>query len=172
MTTILCVRRNGKTALGGDGQVTMNNLVMKASARKIRRLGEGTVVAGFAGSTADAFTLFERFEAKLGECARDVRRASVELGKDWRSDRYLHRLEALLVVADAAHVLVVSGSGDVVEPDDGIAAVGSGGPFALASARALLGATDLDAKQIVERSMRIAADLCIFTNSALTIEEL
>jgi ATP-dependent HslUV protease, peptidase subunit HslV len=171
-TTILCVRRDGKVALVGDGQVTLGNTVMKATAKKVRRLGEGNVIAGFAGSTADAFALFEKFEAKLKEHQRNLARACVELGKDWRTDRLLRRLEALLVVADKEKTFILSGSGDVVEPDFGIAAVGSGGPFALAAARALLQNTSLSAKEICASALAIAADICIYTNVNLTFEEL
>lgn len=172
MTTILCVRRDGRVVLGGDGQVTLDKVVMKGNARKVRRLGEGSVIAGFAGSTSDAFTLFERFEAKLKEHQKNLARAAVELGKDWRTDRYLQKLEALLVVADREKTLILSGAGDVIEPDHGIAAVGSGGSYALASARALLAHSSLDAKQIVENSLQIAADICIYTNHNLAFEEL
>lgn len=172
MTTILCVRRDGHTVLGGDGQVTLDKTVMKGNARKVRRLGEGAVIAGFAGGTADAFTLFERFDAKLKEHQKNLARACVELGKDWRTDRFLRRLEALLVVADKEKTFIVSGAGDVIEPDHGIAAVGSGGPYAMAAARALLENTGLSAKEIVERSLAIAADICIYTNSNVALEEL
>lgn len=172
MTTILCVRRDGQTVLGGDGQVTLDKTVMKGSARKVRRLGDGQVIAGFAGGTADAFTLFERFEAKLKEHQRNLTRACVELGKDWRTDRMLRRLEALLVVADREKTFILTGAGDVVEPDYGIAAVGSGGPYALAAARALLEHSALPAKDIVTRSLGIAADICIYTNGNVTLEEL
>jgi ATP-dependent HslUV protease subunit HslV len=172
MTTILCVRKEGKVVLGGDGQVTLDKVVMKGNARKVRRLGDGSVVAGFAGATADAFALFERFDAKLKEFQRNLPRAAVELGKEWRTDRFLRRLEALLVVADREKTFIVSGSGDVVEPDFGIAAVGSGGPYALASARALLLHSTLSARQIVEESLKIAADICIYTNHAVSFEEL
>jgi ATP-dependent HslUV protease, peptidase subunit HslV len=171
-TTILCVRRDGRVVLGGDGQVTLGKTVMKASARKVRRLGEGRVLAGFAGSTSDAFTLFERFEAKLQEFQRNLARACVELGKDWRTDRYLRRLEALLVVADVERTFVLSGAGDVIEPDFGAAAVGSGGPYALAAARALLEHSTLPARAIAEVALGIAADTCIYTNRNLTFEEL
>jgi ATP-dependent HslUV protease subunit HslV len=171
-TTILCVRRDGKVALAGDGQVTLDKTVMKATARKLRRLSDGSVVAGFAGSTADAFTLFERFEAKLKEHQKNLTRACVELGKDWRTDKFLRRLEALLVVADKEKTFILSGSGDVVEPDFGIAAVGSGGPYALASARALLQNTSLSARDICAASMAIAADICIYTNSNIAFEEI
>ncbi len=171
-TTILCVRRNGDVVIGGDGQVSFSNTILKKKANKIRVLGEGKVVAGFAGSTADAFTLFEKFEAKLEQFRGNLTRAAVELAKDWRTDRMLRRLEALLIVADKSKTFTISGNGDVVEPDDDIAAVGSGGPFALAAARALLQNTKLSAKEIVERSMKIAAEICIYTNENITIEEL
>jgi ATP-dependent HslUV protease subunit HslV len=170
-TTIVCVRRNGRVAMGGDGQVTLGNTVMKGNARKVRRLHEGRVIAGFAGGTADAFTLFERFEGKLQQFG-NLTRAAIELAKDWRSDRSLRRLEALLCVADAGHSFVVSGNGDVIEPEHELMAVGSGGPFAQAAALALLRSTDLDARAIVEQSLGIAADICIYTNRNLTIEEL
>ena len=171
-TTILCVRRNGRVVLGGDGQVTHDKVVMKANAKKVRRLGEGAVIAGFAGSTADAFTLFERFEAKLKEHQKNLARACVELGKDWRTDKYLRQLQALLVVADQERTFIVSGAGDVIEPDHGIAAVGSGGSYALAAARALMEHSSLDARQIVERALQIAAEICIYTNDRLAFEEL
>ena len=171
-TTVLCVRKNGKVAIGGDGQVTMGNTVMKRTARKVRRLAENRVVAGFAGSTADAFTLFDRFEGKLREFQDNLVRAAVELAKDWRADKILRRLEALLIVADAETTLILSGAGDVIEPDDGVAAIGSGGPYALAAARALLGDSTLEARDIVERSLTIAADICIYTNHNITIETL
>jgi ATP-dependent HslUV protease subunit HslV len=171
-TTILCVRRDGKTVIAGDGQVTLDKTVMKATARKVRRLGDGAVIAGFAGSTADAFTLFERFEGKLKEHQKNLTRACVELGKDWRTDRFLRRLEALLIVADKEKTFVLSGSGDVVEPDLGIAAVGSGGPYALAAARALVANTQMPAREIATAAMGIAAEICIYTNDNLTIEEL
>jgi ATP-dependent HslUV protease subunit HslV len=170
-TTILCVRRNGLVAMGGDGQVTLGNTVMKSNARKVRRLHEGRVLAGFAGGTADAFTLFERFEAKLQQFG-NLTRAAIELAKDWRSDRSLRRLEALLCIADQAHSYIVSGNGDVIEPEHAIMAVGSGGAFAQAAAQALLDNTELDARTIVERSLGIAADICIYTNRSLTIETL
>ncbi len=175
-TTILCVRRDGKVAMAGDGQVTMDKTVMKSTARKVRRLAEGSVIAGFAGATADAFQLFELFEKKLKEHARSLPRAAVELAKQWRTDRLLRRLEALLVVADKEHVLVLSGSGDVIEPDavqgGGAVAIGSGGPYALAAARALLAHSALGARQIAEEAMKLAAEICIYTNANLTIEEL
>ena len=171
-TTILAVRRNGAVSIGGDGQVSLGNTVMKGNARKVRRLYENKVLAGFAGGTADAFTLFERFEAKLKEFQKNLTRACVELGKDWRTDRYLRRLEALLVVADREKTLILSGAGDVVEPDYGIAAVGSGGPYAQAAARALLEHTQLPAREIAEHALKIAADICIYTNANLSFEEL
>ena len=170
-TTILCVKRDGKTVIGGDGQVTLDKTVMKATAKKVRRLGEGKIIAGFAGSTADAFTLFERFDQKLKAHAGNLSRAAVELAKDWRTDRFLRRLEALLIVADQERVLLLSGAGDVIEPDGGAAAVGSGGPYALAAARALLAHTQLDARAIAEASLKIAGEICIYTNANLTYEE-
>jgi ATP-dependent HslUV protease subunit HslV len=170
-TTILSVRRGSTVAMGGDGQVTLGTTVMKGNARKVRRLHDGRVLAGFAGGTADAFTLFERFEGKL-EKYGNLSRAAVELAKDWRSDRSLRRLEALLCVADGASSLIVSGNGDVIEPEQGLMAVGSGGPYAQAAARALMENTDLGARQIVERALLLAADICIYTNRNLTIEEL
>lgn len=170
-TTILAVRRDGKLALGGDGQVTLGNTVMKGNARKVRRLYEGKVLAGFAGGTADAFTLFERFEGKLQKFG-NLTRAAIELANDWRSDRYLRRLEALLVVGDTNALYVISGNGDVIEPDQPLAAIGSGGPFAQSAARALFENTSLSAREVVEKSLGIAADVCIYTNRNLTIEEL
>jgi ATP-dependent HslUV protease subunit HslV len=175
-TTILCVRRDGKVVMAGDGQVTLDKTVMKSSARKVRRLAEGSVLAGFAGATADAFQLFELFEKKLKEHARSLPRAAVELAKQWRTDRLLRRLEALLVVADREHVLVLSGAGDVIEPDPvaggGAVAIGSGGPYALAAARALLAHSPLPARQVAEEAMKLAAEICIYTNANLTVEEL
>jgi ATP-dependent HslUV protease, peptidase subunit HslV len=171
-TTIVCVRRNGTVALAGDGQVTMGNTVMKHTARKLRRMYDNRILAGFAGSTADAFTLFEKFDAKVQEFRGNLPRAAVALAKDWRTDRILRRLEALLVVADAETTLVLSGAGDVIEPDDGIAAIGSGGPFALAAARALLQQSDLPAQRIAEEAMRIAAGICIYTNDQILVEVL
>ncbi len=170
-TTILAVRRNGRLALGGDGQVTLGNTVMKGNARKVRRLYDGKVLAGFAGGTADAFTLFERFEGKLTKFG-NLTRAAIELAKDWRSDRYLRRLEALLLIGDPDHLYVVSGNGDVIEPELPLAAIGSGGPFAQSAARALFEHTELPAREIVEKGLGIAADVCIYTNRNLTIEEL
>jgi ATP-dependent HslUV protease subunit HslV len=175
-TTVLCVRKDGKVAMAGDGQVTLDKTVMKATARKVRRLAEGSVLAGFAGATADAFQLFELFEKKLKEHARSLPRAAVELAKQWRTDRMLRRLEAMLVVADREHVLVLSGAGDVIEPDvvpgGGVVAIGSGGPYALAAARALLAHTQLPARQVAEEAMKLAGEICIYTNANLTIEEL
>lgn len=171
-TTILSVRRNGRVAIGGDGQVSFNNAVLKANARKVRRLYKDQVLAGFAGGTADAFTLFERFEAKLEKHQGNLTRSAVELAKDWRTDRLLRRLEAMLVVADKTASLIISGQGDVIEPEAGVLAIGSGGPFAQAAARALLEHTELDARTIVEQALGIAADICIYTNRNLTIEEL
>jgi ATP-dependent HslUV protease subunit HslV len=170
-TTILSVRRNGVVAVGGDGQVSLGNTVMKSNARKVRRLYDGKVLAGFAGGTADAFTLFERFEAKLQQYG-NLTRAAIELAKDWRTDRSLRRLEALLCVADAKNSFIVSGNGDVIEPEDDIMAIGSGGPYAQAAARALAQNTELDARAIVEKALGIAADICIYTNRNITIEEL
>jgi ATP-dependent HslUV protease subunit HslV len=170
-TTILAVRRHGRVAVGGDGQVTLGQSVMKGNARKVRRLYGGKVLAGFAGGTADAFTLFERFEAKLEQFG-NLTRAAIELAKDWRSDRSLRRLEALLCVADVDSTYVVSGNGDVIEPEHELIAIGSGGGLAQAAAQALIGATELGARDIVERSLKIAADICIYTNRNLSIEEL
>lgn len=171
-TTILCVRRNGYVAMGSDGQVTVGTTIMKSNAKKLRRLHNDDVLAGFAGATADAFTLFEKFEAKLEEYRGNLTRASVELAKDWRTDRMLRRLEALLAVADRSHGFIISGNGDVVEPEDGILAIGSGGAYALAAARGLLGHASLDARSIVEESMKIAGAIDIYTNQQLVIEEL
>jgi ATP-dependent HslUV protease, peptidase subunit HslV len=170
-TTILSVRRSGIVAIGGDGQVSLGNTVMKGNAKKVRRLYDGKVLAGFAGGTADAFTLFERFEAKLQQYG-NLTRAAIELAKDWRSDRSLRRLEALLCVADNKTSFIISGNGDVIEPEDDIMAIGSGGPFAQSAARALLQNTEMDARTIVEKALNIAADICIYTNRNLTIEEL
>ena len=170
-TTILAVRRDGAIVLGGDGQVTLGNTVMKGNARKVRRLSNGKVLAGFAGGTADAFTLFERFEGKI-EKYGNLTRAAIELAKDWRADRYLRRLEALLLVGDPQNLFIISGNGDVIEPEHAAAAIGSGGPYAQAAARALTESTELDARTIVERSLGIAADICIYTNRNLVIEEL
>jgi ATP-dependent HslUV protease, peptidase subunit HslV len=170
-TTILCVRKGGKTVIAGDGQVSMGDTVVKANARKVRPLGDGSVIAGFAGSTADAFTLFERLEEKLERHPRQLTRACVELAKDWRTDRYLRRLEALMAVADAGTALMLSGNGDVLEPDGGLIGIGSGGNYALSAARALID-LDLDAEDIARRAMGIAADICVYTNNNLTIEVL
>lgn len=171
-TTILAVRRGDKVAVAGDGQVTFDKTVMKAGARKVRRLFNNKIIAGFAGSTADAFTLFSRFEAKLEQYHGQLQRAAVELGKEWRMDKYLRHLEALLVVADETASLVISGGGDVIEPDDGVVAIGSGSPYATSAARALMRHTDLSAREIAEEAMKIAAEICIYTNSNITIEEL
>ena len=172
MTTIVSIRRNGKVALGGDGQVSLGNTIMKGNAVKIRRLYKDKVIAGFAGGTADAFTLFERFEAKLEQHNGQLTRAAVELAKDWRTDRMLRRLEALLAVADETASLIISGNGDVIEPEDALVAIGSGGPYAQAAARALYENTELSAKEIVEKSLNIAANICIYTNNSISIEEL
>lgn len=170
-TTILAVRHRNRVALAGDGQVTQGqSLIMKHTARKVRRMYRGQILAGFAGATADAFTLFERFEARLEECGGNLTRAAVELAKDWRKDKYLRRLEAMLLTADREHTLLLGGTGDVIEPDDGIAAIGSGGAYALSAARALVRHSELDAEAIVRESMRIAAELCVFTNDHLTLE--
>lgn len=171
-TTICCVRHNSQVALAGDGQVSLGNTVMKHGARKIRRLYQDQILAGFAGSTADAFTLFEKFEAKLQEFHGNLSRAAVALAKDWRTDKALRRLEALLIVADKDLSLVISGAGDVIEPDDGVAAIGSGGSFSLAAARALVAHSDLDAEQIVKEALHIAADICIYTNDNISVEVL
>ena len=171
-TTILSVRRGDRVVVGGDGQVSMGDTVMKGNARKVRRLYKDQVLAGFAGSTADAFTLFERFEGKLEKHQGHLTRAAVELAKDWRTDRMLRRLEALLVVADKSDSLIISGTGDVIEPENGLMAIGSGGSYAKAAASALLDATELDARTIVEKALTVAADICIYTNRKLTIEEL
>jgi len=170
-TTIVCVRRDGRVALGGDGQVTLGNQVVKGNARKVRRLHDGKVLAGFAGGTADAFTLFEYFETKLQKHG-NLTRAAIELAKDWRTDRMLRRLEALLIVADKSQSLLISGTGDVIEPEHELLAIGSGGAYAQAAARALLDETKLDARAVVERALGIAADICIYTNREITIEEL
>ena len=171
-TTILSVRKAGKVAVAGDGQVSMQHTIMKANARKVRRLYNDKIIAGFAGSTADAFTLFSRFEAKLEQYHGQLQRAAVELGKEWRTDKYLRNLEALLIVADPNTSLLLSGSGDVIEPDDGLLAIGSGAPYALAAARALLRKTDLSAKEIAHEAMMIAGEICVFTNDKIIIEEL
>ncbi|HIQ40365.1 MAG TPA: ATP-dependent protease subunit HslV [Sulfurivirga caldicuralii] len=171
-TTILCVRRNGRMVIGGDGQVTLGHVVMKGNARKVRRLYNGQILAGFAGATADAFTLFERFEGKLQSYSGQLMRAAVEMAKDWRTDRALRRLEAMMIVADQNTMLLLSGSGDVIEPESDFIAIGSGGSYAHAAAQALMAHTDLPARAVVEKALSIAADLCIYTNHALTIEEL
>jgi ATP-dependent HslUV protease subunit HslV len=171
-TTILSVRRGNRVALGGDGQVTLGNIVIKASARKVRRLYQDRILAGFAGGTADAFTLFERFEAKLDKHQGNLLRSAVELAKDWRTDRALRRLEAMLAVADRESSLIITGLGDVLEPEFGIVAIGSGGPYAQSAARALLENTELDPEQLVRKSLEVAADLCIYTNRNLIIETL
>jgi ATP-dependent HslUV protease subunit HslV len=171
-TTVLAVRRNGRVVLGGDGQVTLGDTIMKGNARKVRRLYQNKIIAGFAGGTADAFTLFERFEARLEKHSGNLTRAAVELAKDWRTDRLLRRLEALLIVADPGAILILSGTGDVVEPEYDLAAIGSGGAYAQAAARALLEHTQLEARSIVEQALKIAADICIYSNHQLTIEEL
>ncbi len=171
-TTILSVRRNGRVVVGGDGQVSMGNTIMKGNARKVRRLYQDKVIAGFAGGTADAFTLFERFEAKLEKHQGHLVRSAVELAKDWRTDRMLRRLEALLVVADKNSSLIITGNGDVIEPEESLMAIGSGGSFAQAAARAMLDTTELDARSIVEKALHIAADICVYTNQNLTLEEL
>jgi len=171
-TTILSVRRAGRVVIGGDGQVSLGNTIMKGNARKVRRLYNGGVLAGFAGGTADAFTLFERFEGKLEKYSGNLQRAAVELAKDWRTDRMLRRLEAMLTVADKHVSLIISGNGDVIEPENSLMAIGSGGAFAQAAARALLENTEMDARTIVERALSIAADICVYTNHNLTIEEL
>ena len=171
-TTILCVRRDGKTAMAGDGQVTVGETVVKGHANKVRSVGDGRVLAGFAGAAADAFTLFERFEEKLKRYPGNLPRAAVELAKDWRSDRVLRRLEALLAVADSEHNFMVSGSGELIEPDDGVLAIGSGGNYALAAARAMLRHSDFSAREIAEKAMEIAGEICVYTNSNLTIVEI
>jgi len=171
-TSILSVRHKGKVVMAGDGQVTLETTVMKHRARKVRKLYNDKVLAGFAGTTADAFTLFERFEEKLEQYNGNILRSAVELAKDWRTDRLLRRLEALLIVADKDHSLIISGNGDVVEPDDGIVAIGSGGPYAQAAARALVLHSNLDARTIAEEAMRIASEICIYTNNQIVIEEL
>lgn len=172
-TTVICIKKDGAVAIGGDGQVTFgNNTIMKANACKVRKMYHERVLAGFAGSIADSLTLFDKFEQKLEEYRGNLLRSAVELARDWRLDRTMHRLEALLVVADQEHLLVISGSGEVIEPDDGIAAVGSGAPYALAAARALMRYTSLDASQIVRSALEIAASICIYTNESITIENL
>jgi ATP-dependent HslUV protease, peptidase subunit HslV len=171
-TTVLSIRRNGNVVLAGDGQVTLGESVIKHSAKKIRRLYNDKILAGFAGSTADAFTLFSRFESKLEQYHGNLGRAAVELAKDWRTDKYLRHLEALLLVCDKEQTFLLSGQGDVIEPDGGVAAIGSGGPYALAAAQALVALTDLPARKIAEEAMKIAGKMCIYTNDAITIEEL
>lgn len=171
-TTILSVRRNGHVVVAGDGQVSLGNTVVKGNARKVRRIGNGGVIAGFAGATADAFTLLERLEAKLERYPNQLERACVELAKDWRTDRYLRRLEAMLIVADKEHGFTLTGNGDVLEPSDGIIAIGSGGNYALSAARALMTVPDLSAEEIARRAMKIAADICIYTNENLTVESI
>mgnify|MGYP001582056081 CR=1 FL=1 len=171
-TTILAVRRDGRTVIAGDGQVTLGQTIVKGGARKVRRLGDDSAIAGFAGSAADGIALFEKLDGKLREHRGNLRRAAVELAKDWRTDRALRRLEAMLVVADKEGTYLLSGSGDVIEPDDGLVAIGSGGPFALAAARALLTHTTLDARAIAVAALGIAADICVYTNHTITIEEL
>jgi len=171
-TTILCVRRDGKVAMASDGQVTLGNTVLKHNAKKIRRMYNNKVLGGFAGATADAFTLFEKFEAKLETYKGNLTRSAVELAKDWRTDKILRRLEALLIVADSNHTLILSGSGDVIEPETGVAAIGSGGAYAQAAARALVENSDLSAAAITGKAMEIAADICIYTNKNITLEEI
>jgi len=169
-TTILCVRQGGKTVIAGDGQVSLGDTVIKTTAKKVRRLGDGSVIAGFAGATADALALFERLETRLEQHPGQLTRAAVEMAKDWRTDRYLRRLEAMMAVADKSVALVLTGTGDVLEPEDGLIGIGSGGNYALAAARALLEATDLDAETVVKKAMAVAAGICVYTNTSLTIE--
>ncbi|WP_018250100.1 ATP-dependent protease subunit HslV [Orenia marismortui] len=171
-TTVIAMKREDKVAIAGDGQVTMQHTVMKHGAKKIRRIYNGNVLAGFAGAAADAFTLFEKFEGKLEEFHGNLQRAAVELAKEWRTDKMLRKLEALLIVADKESLLVISGTGDVIEPDDGVTAIGSGGSYALAAARALIEYSDLTAAEIVEKSLEIAADICIYTNKNISVEEI
>ncbi len=171
-TTVVAVRRDGKAAMAADGQVSLGNTIMKSQARKVRRVGEGKVIAGFAGASADAFTLLDRFEGKLKEHRGNLSRAAVELAKDWRTDRYLRRLEAMLLVMDATATLLISGTGDVIEPDEGVVAIGSGGSYALASARALMRHTTLSAAEIARESLTIASEICIYTNASITLEEI
>jgi ATP-dependent HslUV protease, peptidase subunit HslV len=171
-TTILAVRRPGQVVVAGDGQVTLGNTVVKGNARKVRRMNEGRVIAGFAGSAADGIALFERLEAKIREAGGSLAKGAVELAKEWRMDRALRRLEAMLVVADLERTLLLSGTGDIIEPEGGVVAIGSGGPYALAAARALVSATDLSAREIADRALRIAGEICIYTNGEITIEEL
>ena len=171
-TTVIAVKRNGKVAMTSDGQVSLGQTVVKIGARKVRKLSDGQVLAGFAGASADAFTLLDRFEAKMNEFRHNLFRAAVELAKEWRTDRYLRRLEAMLIVADEQSILLVSGTGDVIEPDEDVAAIGSGGPYALAAGRALLRFTEMSAKEIATESMRIASEICVYTNDAIAVEEL
>ncbi|MDX2082622.1 MAG: ATP-dependent protease subunit HslV [Rickettsiales bacterium] len=171
-TTILSVRKNGKVAIAGDGQVSLGQTVLKSNAKKIRKLGDGSIIGGFAGATADAFTLFERLESKLEQYPNQLMRACVELAKDWRTDKYLRRLEAMMIVVDKNISLVLTGNGDVLEPEDGVVAIGSGGNYALAAARALIEIKEIDAEEIIKKSMKIAADLCVYTNNNLIIETL
>ena len=171
-TTILSVRKNGKVAIAGDGQVSLGQTVLKSNAKKIRKLGDGSIIGGFAGATADAFTLFERLESKLEQYPNQLMRACVELAKDWRTDKYLRRLEAMMIVVDKNTSLILTGNGDVLDPEDGIAGIGSGGNFALAAARALSSIEELSAEEIVKRSIKIAADLCVYTNNNILIETL
>lgn len=171
-TTVLCVKRDNSVVIASDGQVTFGNTVLKHNAKKIRRLYNGKVLTGFAGSTADAFTLFERFEGKLETYKGNILRAAVELAKDWRTDKILRRLEALLIVADKEHILIISGNGDVIEPEEGIAAIGSGGPFAYSAAKALYDNTELSAKEIAQKAMEIASKICVYTNNMIIMEEL
>jgi ATP-dependent HslUV protease subunit HslV len=171
-TTILCVKKGKETVLGGDGQVSFGSTILKATANKLRKLAGGKIIAGFAGSTADAFTLFERLEAKLEKHPNQLTRAAVELAKDWRSDKYLRKLEAMMIVASKETLLIITGAGDVIEPEDGIAAIGSGGNYAISAARALADIKGLDAEEIVKKSMKIAADICVYTNHNLRIEKL
>lgn len=171
-TTVLCARRNGKVAMGADGQVTLGATVMKENASKLRRLADGRVLAGFAGAVSDAFALFERFEGKLSQFNNNLSRAAVELGKEWRTDKYLRQLEALLAVCDAERSLLIAGSGEIIEPDDGIIAIGSGGPFALAAARALMAHSSLDIDELVLEALKVAAGICIYTNANIRVETL
>jgi ATP-dependent HslUV protease subunit HslV len=171
-TTIVAVRRDGRAAMAGDGQVSLGQTIMKGHARKVRRIVDGKVVAGFAGASADAFSLLDRFESKMKEHRGSLQRAAVELAKDWRTDRYLRRLEAMLLVMDSETTLLLSGTGDVIEPDEGVVAIGSGGGYALAAARALLRNTDLGAKEIAEQSLRVAAEICVYTNDQIVLEEI
>ncbi len=171
-TTIICVKKGKDTVLAGDGQVSFGNTILKATANKLRKLAGGQIIAGFAGSTADAFTLFERLEAKLEKHPGQLTRACVELAKDWRTDKYLRRLEAMMIVANKETLLILTGAGDVIEPEDGIAAIGSGGNYAMAAAKALIGQKDMDAESIVKKAMSIAADICVFTNHNIRIEKI